>query len=95
MEIPGKVSSIIKKKFNIELIYSEKDLKVETKIKIKINIKGGFQCLYTPINLIDSVFRKDENYYPKVLLKTIFCSNSDEEYHEEECMNLFLKTAKK
>ena len=25
----------------------------------------------------------------------VFCSNSDEEYYDEECINLFLKTFKK
>ena len=25
----------------------------------------------------------------------IYCSNSDEEYYDEECINLFLKTLKK
>ena len=31
-----------------------------------------------------------------VLLKTeIFCSNSDEEYYDKECMNLCLETLKK
>ena len=28
-----------------------------------------FQCLYAPIILIDSIYRKDENYYPKVFLE--------------------------
>ena len=32
----------------------------------KTNSKGGFQCLYVPIILIDLVYRKDENFYPKV-----------------------------
>ena len=32
----------------------------------KLNTKRGFQCLYAPIILIDSVYRKEENYYPKV-----------------------------
>ena len=28
----------------------------------KINTKGSFQCLYAPVILIDSAYRKDENY---------------------------------
>ena len=55
-----------------------------------MNTKGGFQCLYPPIILIDLIYRKDEKYYPKVFLEEfyviedieIFCSNSDEEYYD-------------
>ena len=98
IEILEKVSNIIKSKFNSELIYSKKYLKAEK----KINTKGGFQFLYATIILIDSIYRKYENYYPKVFLEKyyfiedieIFCSNSDEEYYDEECMNLFLETLK-
>ena len=47
--------------------------------------------------LIDSFYRRDENYHPKVFLEKycfiedieIYCSNSDEEYYEEECMIFF------
>ena len=54
----------------------------------RINAKGGFHCLYAPVILIDSIYRKDENLYPKVFLEKyyfienieIYCSNSDEEY---------------
>ena len=28
-----------------------------------------FQCLYEPLILIDSIYRKDEYYYPKVFLE--------------------------
>ena len=34
--------------------------------------KGAFQCLYAPIILTDSIYRKYENYYPKVLLEKYF-----------------------
>ena len=52
--------------------------------------------------LIDSIYRKNKNY-PKVIsdkycfIEDIesFCSNSVEEYYDEECVNLFLKTLKK
>ena len=47
--------------------------------------------------MIGSIYRKDENYFPKVLLgkyylieeTEIFCSYSDEEYYYEECIDLF------
>ena len=52
--------------------------------------------------LIDSVHRKDQNYYPKASFKKcfiadieIFCSNSDEKHYDEEYVNLFLKSFKK
>ena len=32
----------------------------------KLSTKRGFQCLNAPIILIDSIYRKQENYYPKV-----------------------------
>ena len=48
--------------------------------------------------LVDSIYRDDENYYPKVFLEKyyfidnieIYCSNSD-----EECINLFLEAFNK
>ena len=43
-----KASNITKNKFNSELIYSKKHLKLEKKFK-----NGGFQCLYAPIILVD------------------------------------------
>ena len=43
--------------------------------------------------MIDLVYRKDENFYPKVFSEKyliedidIFCSNSDEGYYDEECI---------
>ena len=92
-----KVSNIIKNKFNSKLISSQNYLKAENK-----NTKGGFQYWFAPIMLIDSVHRKDQNYYPKASFKKcfiadieIFCSNSDEKHYDEECINLFLKSFKK
>ena len=40
--------------------------------------------------------RKDENYYPEVLLEKyyFFCSTSDEKCYDKECINLFLQTIK-
>ena len=52
--------------------------------------------------LLDSVHRKDENFYPKVFLEIyyfiedieIYYGDSDEEYYED-CINFFLETLKK
>ena len=33
-----------------------------------MNPKEDFQCFYAPVILIYSIYRKNENYYPKVLL---------------------------
>ena len=52
--------------------------------------------------MIDSVDRKDENYYPIVFFKKYYFiedkeiySNSDKEYYNKECINLFLETLEK
>ena len=37
-----------------------------------MNRKGGCHCLYAPIILIDSIYRKNENYYPKVFLEKYY-----------------------
>ena len=37
-----------------------------------MNKKRGFQCLYAPVILIDSVYRKDETYCPKVFLEKYY-----------------------
>ena len=58
-----KVSNITKKN-NSELIYNKKYLKFGK----KFTKKESFQCFYIPVKLIDSVYRKDENCYPKVFL---------------------------
>ena len=94
MEILEKVRSIIKNEFNSKYMYSKKYLKVGK----KANTKEDFQCLYAPLILIDSIYKKDGNYYPKVFLQKYYfiedieicCSNSD-----KECINLFLETHKK
>ena len=62
MTIWDKISNIIKKKFNRELIYNKKYLKTEK----RFNTKESFQCFYMPVILFDSAYRKDGNYYPKV-----------------------------
>ena len=94
-----KDRKIIKRKFNNEPIYSKKYLKAE---RNKINTKGDFQRLYAPEIFIDSVDRKDENHYPIVFFKKYYFiedkeiySNSDKEYYNKECINLFLETLEK
>ena len=43
---------------------------------------------------IDSVYWKNENYYPNMFLDIeIHCSNSDEEYYYKKCINLFLENS--
>ena len=61
-----KVSNFIKK-INSELVYNKKYIKREN----KINTNESLQCFYIPVMLIDSVYRKGENYYPKVFQKNI------------------------
>ena len=63
-EIWEKVSNIIEKEFNSELVYNKKYLKAEK----KINAKKDFLHICTKEIFIDSVYRKDKNYYPKVFL---------------------------
>ena len=52
------------------------------------------QCFHAPVILNDSIYRKNESYYPKVFLETccfiedidLFCSNSDKANYDEECI---------
>ena len=72
MEILEKVSNIVKK-INSELIYDKKYIETEK----TFNMKESFQCFYekgipVQVILIDSVYRKDENYYPKEFLQKHF-----------------------
>ena len=60
-----------------------------------INTKGGFQFLYLPVILIDSVYRNNENYYPKVFLEKYNSIEDIAIYFDEECINLFLENLKK
>ena len=60
MTIWEKVSNIIEKKINSELICNKKYLKAGK----RFNIKRSFQCYYIPVILFDSVYRKGGNYYP-------------------------------
>ena len=47
------------KSFNIELIYNKEYIKAEK----------SFQHFHMRVMLLDLVYRKDENYYPKVFLQ--------------------------
>ena len=74
MEFWGKVSIIIKKIIMMNL-YIVKNL--ITKKKNTFNTKESFQCFHrmvvpAPVILIGSVYRKDENCYPKVFLKIYY-----------------------
>ena len=100
MKILEKVRNIIENKFNSKLMYMFYSKTYLKAVKKKKNTKGGFQCLYAPVILIDSIYGKVENYYTKVFLEKyyfienieIYCINFDEEYYNEECINLFLET---
>ena len=63
MEVFKKIRSIIKNKINSELVYFKHIWKKPT--------KGSFDCLYVPVLLTYSIYRKDENCYPKVFLEKI------------------------
>ena len=61
----GKKLAILSKRINRELIYNKKYLKAEK----KINTKEGFHRICKRVILIDSVYKENENYYPKVFLE--------------------------
>ena len=65
MNIWEKVSNVIKNRFNSEIIYNKKYIKAEK----KANTKESFQYFYILVTFIDSVYIKDENYYPKLFLE--------------------------
>ena len=56
MTIWEKVSNMIKRKFNSELIYNKEYLTVEK----RFNTKESFRCFYMPIIFFDSVYKKME-----------------------------------
>ena len=77
-EIWKKVSNIIEKEFDSKLVYNKKYLKTEIKScneKIKASShnnkipKEGSQCICLSVILIDSVHRKDKDYYSQVVLE--------------------------
>ena len=57
-----KVTNIINKEFDSEPLLIKKHLRAEK----EINTKEGFKGIYIPVKLIDSVYRKDKNYYSQV-----------------------------
>ena len=68
----------MRKGFDIEPVYNEKILKVETKsyeVKISINFcndkmpKEGCHFIFLSVVLIDSVFKMSINYYLQVFLE--------------------------
>ena len=61
LRIPSKTNLIV----NSYIVKNIKKLK-------KRHAKGGFQCLYAPVILIDSIYRKDEIQYPKVFLEKYY-----------------------
>ena len=70
MKFEKKISNIMKKKFNSELIYSKKYLKAEKNLITKKSAqKECSQYIYISVILIDSVYIKDNNYYPQVFLE--------------------------
>ena len=64
MKITEKVGNIKNK--------SDNELKKKTHTHTHTRTKGAFQCLYALIILTDSIYRKDENYYPIVFLEKYY-----------------------
>ena len=76
MKICQKVSNIIEiKKHLIVSLYIIKNIQKREK---KFTTKESFECFYIPVILIHSVYRKDENYYPKIYLENFFIKFSGE-----------------
>ena len=75
-EIWKNVSNIIKKEFNSKLVHNKKCLKFIT------NESSHYIC--TPVILIDSVYRKDKNYYSQVFLEKYNFNDDIEIYSDEE-----------
>ena len=73
MKITEKVGNI-KNKSDNELKKKKEKKKKQKKPKkhTHTHTKGAFQCLYALIILTDSIYRKDENYYPIVFLEKYY-----------------------
>ena len=71
-----KFSKIIKKEFNSKLIYNKKYLKTEKKSTQR-------KAFYILVILTNSVDRKEEICYPKMILDRCNC-NYDIEYYDEK-----------
>ena len=67
--ISEKVSNIIKKEFNSELVYKKKQKKTKKKKNLKVEKNYLNKAFYISVIVIDSVYRKDENYYLKMFLE--------------------------
>ena len=66
--ISEKVSNIIKKEFNSELVYKKNQKKTKKK-NLKVEKNSLNKAFYISVIVIDSVYRKDENYYLKMFLE--------------------------
>ena len=73
MKITEKVGNI-KNKSDNELKKKKEKKKKQKKPKkhTHTHTKGAFQCLYALIILTDSIYRKDESYYPIVFLEKYY-----------------------
>ena len=78
MKFRKEVSNIIKNEFENKPVYNEKYLKAKIKFyneKIDTNFhnnkipKDDPQCICISVILVDSVYRKDKDYYPQVFLE--------------------------
>ena len=78
MKFRKEVSNIIKNEFENKPVYNEKYLKTKIKFyneKIDTNFhnnkipKDDPQCICISVILVDSVYRKDRDYYPQVFLE--------------------------
>ena len=78
MKFEKNVCNIIKKESDSKSVYNEKYIKTKIKSyngKINANFdnnkipKEGSQCICLSVILIDSVYKKDKNYYPQVFLE--------------------------
>ena len=77
-EIWEKVTNIIYKEFDTNPIYNEKYIKPKTKVhnkKVNTNFHSNkiphesLECVCLSVTLLDSVYRKDNKYYPQVFLE--------------------------
>ena len=70
-EILEKISNSTKNELLANL-YIKKYLKTEIKsYERKINTKEGYQCICISVILIDSVYRKDKNFFAQLFLEKI------------------------
>ena len=78
MKFGKKSARLSKKEFDSNPVYNEKYMKIKIKFydgKINANFhnikipKEGFQCICLSVILIDSVCKKDKNFYPQVFLE--------------------------